>query len=134
MKHINFCGQISELSWGNWGEFKKDFLKTAYENTKCYHGDIFISYNQLDKFITDNKNKDSWQVLISFHEAGSDFVEKYLYNMTDDVNKNDTEIYLLTIDRINRHKGKTIILTYYNGIVEWTIENNDIFSVPPIDK
>jgi len=134
MKHINFCGQISELSWGNWGEFKKDFLETACENTERYYGDVFISYNQLDKFIAENKNKDSWQVLISFHEAGADFVENYFYNMEDNVKWEDSEVYLLTIDRIVKHKGKTIILTYYNGIAEWTIENNDIFSVPTIDK
>jgi hypothetical protein len=134
MKQINFCNQMSDLQWGNWSEFKKDFLETAYENTKCYHGDVFISFNQLDKFIADNKNKDSWQVLISFHESGSDFVENYFFNMVDDINKSDIDLYLHTMNRITQHKGKTIILTYYNGIVEWTIENNDIFSVPPIDK
>lgn len=111
-KEIKFYNDsIDTLHWGSWSEFKKDFLKTAYQNTKNYHGDVFISFDQLEKFIAENSEKD-FQVYISFHESGSDFFAE-----------ND-EMFDYYINRIHAHKGKTILLTNSNLTVNWIILDN----------
>ena len=74
MKTINFDIGCSTFYFGNFSELKKRILLMGARYIKNYHGDLFISYKQLEEYINDMiEGAPSIDLFVSCHENGSDF-------------------------------------------------------------